>query len=268
MRLESITLEGFRGFVDRAEIDLSADVIILYGPNGVGKTSLLDAVLWALTGRIERFAGKGSPVSLYAREGIARVELTLATNEGDVVVIRASDGRRDTIRLRCGGEEFDGPIGDGRLADLLLPHLKERAATPTALSNVLTRGVYLQQDLVRQFVETDTNAERFSLLSEVIGAGVVLELQQALERSRNQWSRSTTAFRREKLDPLKSRLDQVTEQLSRLDSDGAIETIDARAASQALFRRAVSLIGQNRLSLTELPTSSTGLDRRAMGRSW
>jgi DNA repair exonuclease SbcCD ATPase subunit len=261
MRLNAIAIEGFRGFVDRAEIDLAADVIILHGPNGVGKTSLLDAVLWALTGRIERFADKGGPVSLYAREGIARVELTLAAKDGHAVVIRASDGQRDTIRLRHAGEESDGAVAESRLADLLLPHVKDRIAAPTALSNVLTRAVYLQQDLVRQFVETDTPAERFSLLSEVIGAGVVLELQQALEKSRNQWSRSTTAFRKEKLDPLKSRLDQVTEQLARLDADGAIENIDARAASEVVFRQAVRLIGQNRVSLSEPPTTSTSLDR-------
>ena len=64
MRLQSAVIEGFRGFVNRVEIDLAADVVILHGPNGVGKTSLLDAVLWALTGRIERFADKGNPVSL------------------------------------------------------------------------------------------------------------------------------------------------------------------------------------------------------------
>jgi DNA repair exonuclease SbcCD ATPase subunit len=261
MRLKAIAIEGFRGFVDRAEIDLAADVIILHGPNGVGKTSLLDAVLWALTGRIERFADKGGPVSLYAREGIARVELTLAANVGDVVLIRASDGQRDTIRLRHAGEESDGAVAESRLADLLLPHLKDHVAAPTALSNVLTRAVYLQQDLVREFVETDTPAERFCLLNEVIGAGVVLELQQALEKSRNQWSRSTTAFRKEELDPLKSRLDQVTEQLARLNADGTIENIDSRAASEVMFRQAVRLIGQNRLSLAAPPTTSTGLDR-------
>ena len=179
MRLQSAVIEGFRGFVDRVEIDLAADVIIIHGPNGVGKTSLLDAVLWAITGRIDRFAGKGDPVSLYAREGIARVELTLVGDGQVVIITRATDGTNDTVRLREGGEELDGAVAESRLTDLLLPQLRERVAAPMTLSNVITRGVYLQQDLVRQFIETDTPAERFSLLSEVIGAGAVLELQEA-----------------------------------------------------------------------------------------
>ena len=260
MRLQSVVIEGFRGFVDRVEIDLAADVIIIYGPNGVGKTSLLDAVLWAITGRIDRFAGKGDPVSLYAREGIARVELTLVEAGQVVIITRATDGTNDTVRLREGGEELDGAVAESRLTDLLLPQLRERVAAPMTLSNVITRSVYLQQDLVRQFIETDTPAERFSLLSEVIGAGAVLELQQTLEKGRNQWSRSTNALRKETLDPLKSRLDKVNEQLARLESEVAIGETDAREETERLFRRALELIGQTRLSVTAPPTSSSRLD--------
>ncbi|MCH8998260.1 MAG: AAA family ATPase [Proteobacteria bacterium] len=256
-----MVIEGFRGFVDRVEIDLAADVIIIYGPNGVGKTSLLDAVLWAITGRIDRFAGKGDPVSLYAREGIARVELTLVEAGQVVIITRATDGTNDTVRLSEGGEELDGAVAESRLTDLLLPQLRERVAAPMTLSNVITRSVYLQQDLVRQFIETDTPAERFSLLSEVIGAGAVLELQQTLEKGRNQWSRSTNALRKETLDPLKSRLDKVNEQLARLESEVAIGETDAREETERLFRRAVELIGQTRLSVTDPPTSSSSLDR-------
>ena len=261
MRLQSVVIEGFRGFVDRVEIDLAANVIIIYGPNGVGKTSLLDAVLWAITGRIDRFPGKGDPVSLYAREGIARVELTLVGAGQVVIITRATDGTNDTVRLREGGEELDGAVAESRLTDLLLPQLRERVAAPMTLSNVITRSVYLQQDLVRQFIETDTPAERFSLVSEVIGAGAVLELQQTLEKSRNQWSRSTNALRKETLDPLKSRLDKVNKELARLESEVAIGATDAREETGSLFRRAVELVGQTRLSVTDPPTSSSSLDR-------
>src|SRR4051812_23866308 len=99
MRLKSATIEGFRGFTKKAVIDLDANVIILHGPNGVGKTSLLDAILWALTGRMDRFAEKSSPISLYAREGIARVELSLKDGENEIVVTRATDGNRVSIQL-------------------------------------------------------------------------------------------------------------------------------------------------------------------------
>jgi DNA repair exonuclease SbcCD ATPase subunit len=100
MRLRSATIEGFRGFTKKLFVDLDANVILVHGPNGVGKTSLLDAILWVLTGRIDRFGEKGSSISLYARERIARVELTLKDEENDIIVTRASDDERNTIRLR------------------------------------------------------------------------------------------------------------------------------------------------------------------------
>ena len=261
MRLKSITIEGFRAFGSTTEIVLDADVIVLQGNNGVGKTSLLDAILWALAGRIARFEDRGSPVSIYAREGLARVELTLTGDAGDLVIVRATDGSKSLVRLRYRGEEAEGAAAEQRLCNLLLPHLKDRAEAQAALGSVLTRGVYLQQDLVRQFVEVDSAAERFALVSEVIGAGVVLELQQALEKSRNQWSRSTSALRRDDLDPLRAREARIEEQLARLSDGSSSGSADARQASEALHLRAVALLGQGRLGIQEPPTTPGSLDQ-------
>jgi DNA repair exonuclease SbcCD ATPase subunit len=262
MRLGSITIEGFRGFTKKAVVDLDANVIILQGPNGVGKTSLLDAILWALTGRMDRFAEKSNPVSLYAREGIARVELTLRDGQNDIVVRRATDdGKRISVQVHAAGVECDGAIAERRLSEFLLPQLQERTQAADVISNVLTRGVYLQQDLVRQFIETDTPANRFQLISEVIGAGAVLELQSALEKSRMQWSRNTTSVRKERLEPLQQELARVDEQIARLEAEPPAQTTEAQAESAKLFTDAIELLGRSRLSLSEAPNTSSGLDR-------
>ncbi|HEX4739034.1 MAG TPA: AAA family ATPase [Allosphingosinicella sp.] len=261
MRLKSIAIEGFRAFSSPIEVSLDADVIVLQGSNGVGKTSLLDAILWAVTGRISRFEDRGSPVSIYSREGLARVELTLTGNDGDIVVIRATDGNRPVVRLRQADGELEGAAAEQQLCNLLLPHLADRNEAQAALSGVLTRGVYLQQDLVREFVEDDSPADRFALVSEVVGAGVILELQQSLERSRNQWSRSTGALRREQLDPLTLRAAQIDEQLARLTDDVRAVGVDARQASEAIHGRATALLGAVRLGTPEPPATSSALDR-------
>jgi DNA repair exonuclease SbcCD ATPase subunit len=261
MRLRSATIEGFRGFTKKLFVDLDANVILMHGPNGVGKTSLLDAILWVLTGRIDRFGEKGSSISLYARERIARVELTLKDEENDIIVTRASDDERNTIRLRAHGEEHEGPIAERRLSECLLPQLLDRTEVTTAISNVLTRGVYLQQDLVRQFIETDTPAERFQLISEVIGAGAVLQLQSALEKSRLQWARNITSVKRERFEPLQQQLAHIDEQIARLEAEPPAQTIEAQSESAQLFMDAVELLGRSRLSQDEAPTSSSALDR-------
>lgn len=261
MRLKSITIEGFRAFGRQTSIDLDADVILLQGPNGVGKTSLLDAILWALAGTIDRFAGRGSPISMYAQEGSARVELTMAGERGNVVVTRATDGDKPFVRLRVNGEEFEQAAAEQELCNLLLPHLKDRSGAGEALNRVLTRGVYLQQDLVRQFIDDNSASDRFALVSEVIGAGAVLDLQAALEKSRRAWAVSTSAFRKEELEPTLARRAQIDELLSRLSDGASNESADARAASEELFQNAISLLGHGRLGGETVPTTPGRLDR-------
>ena len=54
-RVTHLSIEGFRAYGQRQELDLNADVVVFYGPNGLGKTSLFDAIDFACTGRIGRF---------------------------------------------------------------------------------------------------------------------------------------------------------------------------------------------------------------------
>jgi exonuclease SbcC len=52
--LESLMVEGFRVYRDPQPFSLDASVVVLYGPNGLGKTSVFDAIDYASTGRIGR----------------------------------------------------------------------------------------------------------------------------------------------------------------------------------------------------------------------
>lgn len=55
VRIKRISIKSFRAYRKRQEFDLDADVIVLFGPNGLGKTSLFDAIDYVCTGRIGRF---------------------------------------------------------------------------------------------------------------------------------------------------------------------------------------------------------------------
>ncbi|TCU53630.1 AAA domain-containing protein [Novosphingobium sp. PhB57] len=261
MRLKSIAIEGFRAFGRQATFDLDADVILLHGPNGVGKTSLLDAILWTLAGEIARFEDLGSPISLYAREGQARCELVLSHDSQDLTITRSAAGDETTVRVTTHEEVLDGASAEQALAHLLLPHLKDRAGAREALGKVLTRAVYLQQDLVRQFIEEDSAVDRFRLVSEVIGAGAVIELQAALERSRRAWAQSTNSFRKDEIEPAQARLAQLQDHLSRLSDGVIVESADARGAAVAIFDRAIAIVGQSRLGQDEPPLTPARLDR-------
>lgn len=48
MILKSITMQGFKSFADKTEIELSGNVCAIVGPNGSGKSNISDAILWVL----------------------------------------------------------------------------------------------------------------------------------------------------------------------------------------------------------------------------
>ena len=48
MKLEKIKLVGFKSFPDQVTIDIVSDMTAIVGPNGCGKSNIVDAVNWAL----------------------------------------------------------------------------------------------------------------------------------------------------------------------------------------------------------------------------
>ncbi len=92
MRLESVTLHGFKSFAERTEVKVLPGITCIVGPNGAGKSNISEAVRWALgeqsakTLRGQRmedviFHGSASRKAV----GLAEVELTFS-NDGTLAV--------------------------------------------------------------------------------------------------------------------------------------------------------------------------------------
>ena len=90
MRLEKIILDGFKSFADRTEFGFDTDITAIVGPNGCGKSNVVDAVKWVLGEQKLKslrsdqmadviFGGSGSRKPL----GSAEVTLVLSNPEGD-----------------------------------------------------------------------------------------------------------------------------------------------------------------------------------------
>ncbi len=95
MRLSRVKLTGFKSFVDPVELRFLPGLTGIVGPNGCGKSNLLEAIRWAM--------GEGSPKSLRGaamddvifagtatrpQRQFAEVALLAERDEGDVEIVR------------------------------------------------------------------------------------------------------------------------------------------------------------------------------------
>ena len=48
MRLKSIKLAGFKSFVDPTTVPFPTNLTAVVGPNGCGKSNIIDAVRWVM----------------------------------------------------------------------------------------------------------------------------------------------------------------------------------------------------------------------------
>jgi DNA repair exonuclease SbcCD ATPase subunit len=106
------------------------------------------------------------------------------------------------------------------------PDALDASQASDAMSAALTRSVYLQQDLVRQFIDADSDRDRFDVLSELVGAGRVGELYLQLEQSKKAWTAATNTQARD-LEPLRNRLASLQSQLQRAHEHAEHETSES-----------------------------------------
>lgn len=224
MRLLSLEVAGFRGFATEHVFDLDADAVVVVGANGNGKTSLFDAILWAISGRIQRLGSDASMVvNKFSETGQARVVLRLRRidNPSPITITRIFDGKEMRVSVDISGIVSRGPEAEGSLIKLIWSEAAAAASPADSLATVLARSVYLQQDLVRQFIDSVTDEQRFTAVSELVGAGRVTDLQGELERAKAAWTRATNS-RAAELLPLGSRLSTMDSRLAELQSRSVV----------------------------------------------
>jgi exonuclease SbcC len=169
MRPLRLQLKGFTSFREPAEIDFSPlDVFAISGPTGSGKSSLLDAMTYALYGRVERV---GEGVKQLISQGQPRMAVTLEFEVGSdrYRVTRSTPSGRGATKILLERQERDGDwtqAGDG--ADRVRDAERTLARLIGLTYDGFTRSVLLPQGKFAEFLVGDAKKRR-DILTELLG---------------------------------------------------------------------------------------------------
>lgn len=176
MKLEKIIIKNFRNYFEEVELDLSKDIIVIYGANGFGKSTLFDAIEWCLTGKINRFEGEETELkkditNKYNQEKDIEVSITLFFENNQLNrKFNVSNNKFSPTRVFL--KKADGDIirGKTRVENHLKKHLnpndiqgKER------FNDFLKQSNILSQQQINSFVTSDSSKERFVALGNIVG---------------------------------------------------------------------------------------------------
>ncbi len=205
MKIKYIEIEAFRGYIKRTCFDFSeSDIVLLYGPNGHGKTSFFDAIEWGLTGFINRFEESsderkssrfiGNIFSNNKPE--VKLELVDATNDRVITVARSgtvantqSDYGISELRItiHSGDEniEYEGAVAEAMLPNLLI---NEEWLHKISFNRTLNLTHILGQNRFQDILKGMKDSERYDSLSQLLGTEHFIRFQEVIKETRKRIS--------------------------------------------------------------------------------
>ncbi len=179
--LEKIKLRNFRGIGRNVDIPLGKGITVLFGINGTGKTSVCDAIEWAVTGslaRVEKHDSDAKPyeaersiINYFAKDYKASVELKFNSTGGHVKR-SVSDDLMQTVSSSEGDNDWGGILA--------ATHSKRRPGLDLRRAREAFRSSHiLEQSTIRDFLNRDP-IERFEALNRILGYEELIRLTRKL----------------------------------------------------------------------------------------
>lgn len=223
-----VEIEAFRGFANRQRIPLNTNFVLISGGNGVGKSSVVDAITWVLTGgmshvsRRKRRRTEEFVLSAYRPGEAARVALGMEMNGMTAVATRTGQAAHSSLRLEVNGRRHLGDVAEIELARLF------GLASPGELRDSVDRWGVLRQDEVRAILEADPD-EIHSRLRDLLGLGVLDDFEAFADSQFQERTRANVDARK-RIDTAQSAVDKAESTLAEID--GQLSTVSEGSAAQ------------------------------------
>ena len=225
MRIDFLELCGFRGFRDKVRVEFGSGFTIITGRNGVGKSTICDAVEFAITGSIEKYA-----VEKAARESLSDYLWWRGKGKPDahyVTVSFLSDDDKPFKITRYREKGSDRSVEEIRAALCSSP-------APDDALRQLTRTSIIRDEWIAALSLDLTETERFDLVRSALGA---VEDTETVTRAKEVLAAADKANKRneEIYEAARTRLSDRIVQLSQAQA-GLNRSGDLAAAMQTIDR--------------------------------
>jgi len=212
MRLKKIKLAGFKSFVDPTTVPVAANLVGIVGPNGCGKSNIIDAVRWVMGESSARHLRGETLADVIFSGSSARKPVSQASVE---LIFDNSEGR-------AGGEY-------ARYAEIVV---RREASRDGASDYFLNKTRCRRKDITDLFLGTGLGPRAYSIIEQ----GMISRIVEARPEDLRLFLEEAAGISRykERRRDTENRLRHVRENLARLDDTrGEIDTQLARLKRQA-----------------------------------
>ncbi len=247
MHIRKLDIRGFKSFPDRVGFDFSDGISAVVGPNGCGKSNVLEAMKWCI--------GEQSPRELRSR---AMEDVIFSGSDAKAAMGLAEVG----MTLVAGKRPFAGDWA--RYEEIHVSRSLARGATSVYRMN--QQRVRLR-DVQELFMDTGVGSRFYSFIEQG-RIGDVVQASAAERRGLIEEAAGTSRFKARRAETLK-RLDKSLENLRRSvhvvqELEERLEGLAREVARAARFRRLRAIAAQGTLFLALSRYVALLGDRRAL----
>jgi len=227
--LDSIAIEGFRGYLKPIKHDFQGKSVLIFGPQGSGKSSTLNAIEWGLFGKIAYFksAESKSDIELINSRAInleCKVKVTLKNGQSVVEVTRTkrANSKESDINVRINGSTKIGKEAEEFLFNELGLTFDD-----------FYRSVYLHQESIRALI-TDDPRNRDEAIDRLLGLERVRDIIGSIPLSKVKSSLDDLTNQKEKITAkLQGAIQQISSEVKKAEDEARKEGVPVEQISSA-----------------------------------
>lgn len=182
MKIKNMIIENFRG-IGNCNIDFKfsdSNIVIIYGPNGFGKTSIVDAVEWGLTGKIDHLEqlGEIDKKRFNTCQMINFYDSIKKEQKSAKIVIDFDDG---SIVKRQNRVTDKGDFSEGYTNNFDERIFLEDIKSDIKFNKYFHSSHMLGQDTINSFLCSEKSKERANILFEILGMNQYLDIENKIK---------------------------------------------------------------------------------------